>query len=269
MLATAKRASDVRAVAVAFSGGLDSSVIALLAKLAGAEVHLISVGLQGQDEIDSAKQAAEMLELPLSAQSYTIADVEKALPKVLWLMEEPDVMKVGVAIPFFWAADIASNLKHNVLLAGQGADELFGGYQRYLKDHATGGVKRLEEAMYHDVVMSYETNFQRDEPVCSFHKVDLRLPFVDSEVVRFSLGLPVSFKAESPQDRLRKKVLRQVARNLGIPSSIGERPKRAVQFSTGVDKALRVLARNEGLTQRSYIEKVFRQVYPNMGVQTP
>ena len=266
---TQKRVTGARAVAVAFSGGLDSSVVASLVKSAGVEVHLLCVGLEGQDEIDLARNAAGILELPFFVRTFTIVDVERTLSKVLWLVEEADVMKAGVAIPFFWVAETASNLKYDVLLAGQAADELFGGYQRYLTDYERGGVKKLEEFLYHDVVTSYETNFQRDEPVCAFHKVDLRLPFADSEVVRFSLSLPVSLKIESARDKLRKGILRQVAKNLGIPLSIAERPKKAVQFSSGVDKALKLLGRKKGFTQRSYIESVFKQVYPNSGVHKP
>jgi asparagine synthase (glutamine-hydrolysing) len=99
--------------------------------------------------------------------------------------------------------------------------------------------------------------------------VDLRLPFVDSDVVRFSLSVPASLKIESARDKLRKRILRQVARNLGIPLSIAERPKKAVQFSSGVDKALKLLANKKGFTQRSYIESVFKQIYPNSGVHRP
>lgn len=262
---TKRRVSDIEKAAVAFSGGLDSGIVAFLAKLAGVKVHLICVGLEGQSEIERAKQAAEILELPLSVQIYTAADVEKILPKTLWLIEEADVMKASVAIPFFWVAEVASKLNHNVLLAGQGADELFGGYQRYLTDYATGGLKKIKETLHRNTVMSYETNFQRDEPVCAYHKVELRLPFADSEVVNFALSLPVNLKIESPQDSLRKRVLREVARNLGIPSFISDRAKKAVQFSTGIDKALKLSAKNEGLTQRSYVENVFRQVYPSLG----
>lgn len=263
---TGKRVSDVKKIGVAFSGGLDSSVIAFLAKLAGVHVHLICVGLEGQRELESAKDAAETLELPLTQQTYSIGDVENVLPKVLWLIEEPDVMKAGVAIPFYWTAEVAAKLGFHVLLAGQGADELFGGYHRYLRECATGGDEKVREALFHDTAMSYETNFQRDEPVCTFHKVDLRLPFVDAEVMRFALSLPVNLNFESPDDKLRKRVLRQAAKNLGISASIADKPKRAVQFATGVDKALERLASEEDLTRRSYVDKVFRNVYPRLEV---
>jgi asparagine synthase (glutamine-hydrolysing) len=259
---TRDRVSDVDKVAVAFSGGLDSSIIAYLAKKNNVSVRLVSVGLEGQRENENAKRAAELLDLPLTLVTFTVANVESVLPKALWLIEEPDVMKAGVGVSFYWTAQIASKLRHHVLLAGQGADELFGGYQRYLTEYAKGGSQQVRQALYHDTVMSHETNFQRDEPVCAYHQVKLRLPFADTRVVRFALGLPINLKIESANDDLRKKVLRQVAKMCGLPSSITNKPKKAIQFATGVDKALRRLAKKEGLTPRAYVEEVFRQVLP-------
>ena len=261
---TKKRVSDVDRVAVAFSGGLDSSIVAVLAKMCGANVHLISVGLEGQPELRHAEAAAEALELPIHLQTYTMRDVGEVLPKVLWLMEESDVMKVGIAVPFYWTAETASRLGRNILLAGQGGDELFGGYQRYLKEYAQSGALGVQKAMYRDVASSYETNFQRDNQVCSFHKVELRLPFADLDVAHFSLGLPLSLKIDSTTDPLRKRVLRRMAQILGMPSFIVNKTKKAVQYTTGVDKGLRKLARVEGITLRSMLEEAFRRTYPSV-----
>jgi len=149
-------------------------------------------------------------------------------------------------------------------LAGQGADELFGGYHKYLNEYARGGVEAVEKSMFHDLVMSNETNFQRDNPVCTFHRVELRLPFIDHEVVRFALSLPVNLKIKSPEDSLRKRVLRSAAQDMGIPSFVTEKTKKAVQYTTGLDRALRELARRKGLTQRDYVKQVFEEIYPNV-----
>ena len=259
---TRKRVSDLKKVAVAFSGGLDSSIIAALAKICGFDVHLISVGLKGQAEVEYTEAVAERLDLPLHLETFTVDDVEHVLPKVLWLIEESNAVKVSIAIPFYWTARIASKMRCHVLLAGQGADELFGGYHRYLGTYAQFGVTAVQNAMYHDVASSYEKNFQRDTQVCSFHKVELRLPFVDREVVQFALGLPVSLKIKSTEDHLRKRVLRRVAQNLELPQFIVNKPKKAIQYTTGVNKTLKRLARKESLTLREYVKRVFQTVYP-------
>ncbi len=119
----------------------------------------------------------------------------------------------------------------------------------------------MQNALFHDAAFSYEKNFQRDSQICSFNGIELRLPFADSEVTRFAMSLPVNLKIESTSDFLRKKVLRQTAQDLGIPLTIANRAKKAVQYATGVDKALGKLARRKGLTTNEYVIDIFRKVY--------
>ncbi len=259
---TKNRVSDIQKVMVAFSGGLDSSVIAVLARHCGMNVNLVSVGLENQPEVSFAKSAAEALGLPLHLQTYTISDVERVLPKVLWIIEEPNIVKASIAIPFYWTAENASKLGFKILLAGHGGDEVFGGYQRYLKEYDQSGAAALQNIMYRDVANSYRTNLQRDNQVCSFHKVELRVPFLDRDVVHLSLSLPLNLKIESAEDWLRKRVLRQVAQNLGMPTFIATKTKKAIQYSSGVNKAIQKLARRRGLTPRKYVERFFQAVYP-------
>jgi asparagine synthase (glutamine-hydrolysing) len=259
--------SGLKEVAVAFSGGLDSSLVAVLTKKCNVIPHLISVGLEDHNELQYAKKAASVLNLPFYFQSYTEKDVEKVLPKVLWLIEEPNFVKASIAIPIYWSAELASKLGFKVLLAGQGSDELFGGYHKYLRDYTKAGVEGMRKTIYHDVVTSYETNFQRDEQVCTYHKVRLHLPFADFNLVNYGLLLPVNFKIRSPVDSLRKHILRKVAKKIGLPLFIVKRPKKAIQYSTGASQTLKKLAKKEKLTPRRYIKRVFRTVYPKVAVQ--
>ena len=259
-----KRLHDANKVGIAFSGGLDSSIIARIVQDSGVSTHLISVCLEGHSGALHAEKAAQALHIPITIQTYDAGDVEDTLPRVLWLIEEPDAMKASVAIPLFWSAQVASKLGRNVMFAGQGADELFGGYHRYLTLYKTKGLNEVAEVLRRDTLTSYDTNFQRDEPLCAYHKVDLCLPFADTSFVRYALSLPVTLKIQSADDLLRKSILRQLAKSLGVPAFIADRPKKAIQYETGVDKALRNLARAKGLTLHEYIQQVFNTVYPTL-----
>jgi asparagine synthase (glutamine-hydrolysing) len=259
-----ERVSGLSEIAVAFSGGLDSSIIAFLAKNSGANVHLIHVSLENQPETEQAKKAAEKLRLPIHVYLYDEEDVEKTLPKVLWLIEEPDPIKTSIGIPFYWTAEKVAEMGFKVMLAGQGADELFGGYQRYVHDYLTYGAETLRKTFFDDVLKMYETNFERDFKICNFHNVELRLPFVTYQIAKFATELPAEIKVEMKDNGLRKLVLRRVAENLGVPQFIAQKPKRAMQYATGVNKTLKKSARMKEMPMKEYVQETFQTVLKKM-----
>ena len=254
-----KRVFSVKKVAVAFSGGLDSSVIAFLAKKCGVEVQLIHVSLENQPETEEALKAAEELQLPIRVDLFKEADLEKVISKVVELIEEPDPIKASVGVPFYWTAEKTAKEGFKVLLAGQGADELFGGYQRYVSEYIAKGDEKVRHTMYGDVINIHESNIERDEKICSFHNLDLRLPFASFELIKFAMSLPTELKFERKADSLRKLVLRQAARNMGLSKSIAEKPKKAVQYSTGISNALKKIAKKQNQTIAEYINRLFKE----------
>jgi len=251
-------------VAVAFSGGLDSSIVAFLAKKFGGDVHLILVSLENQPEIECAKEAAEALKLPLHIHLYGKKSVEEVLPRVLWLIEEANPVKTSIGIPVFWTAEKASEMGFKVMLAGQGADELFGGYKRYLNDYVLYGEEFVQKTIFNDVTRMYEINFERDSKICNFHNVELRLPFATYQLAEFAASLPLQLKIESPKDMLRKTVLRKTAEDMGLPHFIVNKPKRAIQYATGVNKVIKKLAGKKGFSTQEYLQKMFQTVFEGM-----
>jgi asparagine synthase (glutamine-hydrolysing) len=261
---TMRMTRAAKEVAVAFSGGLDSSLVAFLAQECGAKVHLIHVGLENMPEIKHAEDAAKALGMEIQIKTYSVDSVEAVLPKVLWLIEETNVVNASIAIPLYWASEVAASVGLKVMMAGQGADELFGGYGKYRRTYSEKGARALRKELFGDVAKCYATNFQRDNQTCMYHNVELRLPFTNLEVVNFALSLPLKLKILSPTDRLGKRVLRKVAEDFGLPEFIANRAKKAVQYSSGVDKALRKLARGENLNPYEYCRKVSRNLFPDV-----
>ena len=254
-----RRVQGEKEVAVAFSGGLDSSVVAFFAKKCGANVSLIHVSLENQPETEAAQKAAIELDLPLCAYLFKEADVEAVVPRVVELVEEPDPVKVSIGVPFYFAAQKTKEAGFRVLLAGQGADELFGGYQRYVNEYVLSGDEQVRKTMFHDVVNIHESNVERDEKICGFHDVELRLPFAQMQLAEFALSLPTKLKFEKNPDSLRKLVLRKAAKNMGLSAQITGRPKKAVQYSTGTSNALKRIAKKRKLTVAEYIEELFQE----------
>jgi asparagine synthase (glutamine-hydrolysing) len=260
-----ERVKGSKKVAVAFSGGIDSSIIAFLAKNLGADVNMVYVSLENQPETEYAEKAAEELELPIHTYICSQKDVERVLPKVLWLVEEPDPVKISIGIPFFWAAEKTAKMNLEVLLAGQGADELFCGYRRYVNHYLQFGREKTRNIAFRDVCEMYKANFERDYKVCDFHNVELRLPFAAYQIMQLATELPLELKIERKDEGLRKLVLRRVAENIGLPRSVVEKPKKAIQYATGVSKVLRELAEREGLSIRDYLQRMFRAVFGEIG----
>jgi asparagine synthase (glutamine-hydrolysing) len=260
-LSTKERVRGLSKVAVAFSGGLDSSLIAWLAKGAGVKVHLIHVSLENQPETEQAEQAASLLDMPFHKYLHTEGDVEQTLPKVLLAIEDHNPVMACIGVPMFWAAKRAAELGFKVLFAGQGADEYFGGYRRYLNLYKRFGEDAAEKALTHDILTMYEKNFERDSKICTFNNLELRLPFASYPIAEFTFNLPLRLKIESPNDSLRKAVLRKAAEKFGLPPQIVKKPKKAVQYATGVAKAVRRLAKRDGLTTKQFLQKIFSEAF--------
>ncbi len=257
-----ERVHGLKKVAVAFSGGLDSSLIAFLAGKHARQVHLIHVSLENRPEIEFAQRAAEALHLPLHLHIAKKDEVEETALATLRLIEEPDVMKVSVGVPFYWMAKQTSRMEIPVVLAGQGADELFGGYKRYVDEFLRNGT-RVERLMRNDIVNMFQTNFDRDFKICSNFGLELRLPFASYELVRFAMSMPVALKISS-DGISRKLILMKVAEELGLDPFIANKAKKAIQYSTGVAEQISKLAQHRHLTNRAYLDLVYGSVFGKM-----
>jgi asparagine synthase (glutamine-hydrolysing) len=254
-----RRVQGLKEIAVAFSGGLDSSVVAFLASKCGVKVNLLHVSLENQVETEEAIIAADELNLPLVVDLFKDSDVETTLPKVVELIEEPDPIKASIGLPFYWAAEKAAEAGFKVMLAGQGADELFGGYQRYVNQCCKEGSEKARKTMFNDVVKIHESNLERDLKITGFHNVELRLPFASFDLAEFALSLPLECKIENKVNTLRKLALRKMALDAGVPPSIAQKPKKAVQYSTGINDAIKRIAKSHEKTVNEYINELFQQ----------
>ncbi len=232
-----KRVKGLEEVGLVFSGGVDSTLLACLLKDMEINTTLYTVGTPNSPDLSYAQRGAELLDLKLKTFIVDENVVKSTLKPVLTAIEEFNVMKIGVGMPLYLAAQLACKDGIKVVLTGQGADELFGGYHRYLQYYSRS-LELTQEHLKKDVERSYEVNLQRDDAVTMAHGVELRVPYLDREVIKVAMDIPIKYKIKDEKDNLRKNILRELALDRGVPPFIAHRPKKAAQYGSGIHKIL-------------------------------
>ena len=248
MLDYSIRLRSPKNVGVLFSGGLDSSILALLASKY-SNVILYTAGAEGSPDLEWARKVSEKLGLKLREFVFDLDDVENAVGNVIFAIEENNAMNLAIGIPLYFATKLAYRDRIKVLLSGQGADELFGGYYKYLRDPSL---------MYRDIFNLSERNLARDDKVAMFNSVEGRFPFLDLNIIRIALRTPVWYKIN---DNTRKYLLRRVALRLGLPEEVALREKKACQYGTSSQKLLKKIAKKYGMSMSSYTQLAFKKVF--------
>ncbi len=242
-----------------FSGGIDSLLIARVLQNLGKDFTCYTAAAQ-EDSPDllSAKTVAEKLGLKLRYKIITKEETKTYLKKIVPLIEDSNVIKVGVALPLFIACEMAKKEGNKVIFSGSGADEIFGGYNR----HKTGDLKKLNEDCYSDLLRIYEKNCYRDDVITMHNNLELRVPFLDKELVAFALNIPPEMKIKDGEE---KYILRKLALSLGIPKAFAERKKKAAQYGSGFDQVLEKLAKEEKKSKSAYLEQFYQKKNVRLG----
>lgn len=241
--------------AITFSGGIDSALIGAMAP----DTPLLTVGFPGSFDVIAARAAVRCLGADQRHVVYEVSekDVEEALPGVIYAIESADPMKVAIALPLYILSAKARQDGYKVLLSGQGSDELFAGYARYEAGYRDG---RLQEMLDFDQRHLSEVNLERDDAAAMASGIELRVPYLDLDVIGLARQLDPSLKLHgNGKDYIRKYVLRKVAEKY-FPPEVASAPKKAIQYGTGIQKALERLAKNHGKDLRGYLETLYKVV---------
>jgi asparagine synthase (glutamine-hydrolysing) len=230
--------SDGGRIAILFSGGLDSSLLARFFEDRYVDGVLYSVAMEGSHDFRHLRKAASFFKYELVFRTLIYQELTDYARKTIAASGSCKPLDVAIGIPLYAACEEAKKGGCETVIVGQGADELFAGYHRYLAMERN----ELEEALVRDLEKLVTTDIKRDVAIAEANSLQLRAPYLDEDFVKIAKTVPAEMKIKGG---VRKFILRELSRRKKLPSRLYNREKKAVQYSTGVDKALRKIAKAE------------------------
>ena len=226
---------------VLLSGGLDSSITAALAaKHAEMRVedheekpawwprlHSFAIGLEGSPDLAAAQKAADHIGTVHHGFTFTIQEGLDALEEVIYHLETYDVTTIRAATPMFLIARKIRAMGIKMVLSGEGADEIFGGYLYF---HKAPNARAFHEETVRKLSRLHSYDCLRANKSMSAWGVEARVPFLDKEFLDVAMSINPADKMITG-DRIEKQILREAFSHL-LPESIAWRQKE--QFSDGV-----------------------------------
>ena len=226
---------------VLLSGGLDSSIISAIAQKFAARrvedggqtgawwprLHSFAVGLKGAPDLEKARLVAEHIGTVHHEINYTIQEGLDALRDVIYFTETYDVTTVRASTPMYLLARVIKSMGIKMVLSGEGADEIFGGYLYF---HKAPSARAFHEETVRKLGKLHWYDCLRANKSLSASGVEGRVPFLDRDFLDIAMRLNPKAKM-CPGQEIEKKILRQAFADL-LPEEIAWRQKE--QFSDGV-----------------------------------
>ena len=226
---------------VLLSGGLDSSIISAVAerysenrieddgksKAWWPRLHSFAVGLKGAPDLEKARLVAEHIGTVHHEINYTIQEGLDAIRDVIYFIETYDVTTVRASTPMYLLARVIKSMGIKMVLSGEGADEIFGGYLYF---HKAPSAKEFHDETVRKLSKLYMYDCLRANKSLSAWGVEGRVPMLDKEFLDIAMRLNPKAKM-CPGQTIEKRILREAFQDM-LPEEIAWRQKE--QFSDGV-----------------------------------
>ena len=226
---------------VLLSGGLDSSVISAIAEKFSERriedddkerawwprLHSFAVGLKGAPDLAKAKLVADYIGTVHHEINYTIQEGLDAIRDVIYFIETYDVTTVRASTPMYLLARVIKSMGIKMVLSGEGADEIFGGYLYF---HKAPSPKAFHEETVRKLSKLYMYDCLRANKSLSAWGVEGRVPFLDKELLDVAMRTNPEAKM-CPGKTIEKRIVREAFANM-LPDEVAWRQKE--QFSDGV-----------------------------------
>ena len=223
-------------IGVAFSGGVDSTLLAKLVKDMGYDVHLLTIGFQDSHDINFAKEVNQLLNFPHSISEIDPEKFKGVSQKINQIIKSDNLSWNENSIAFHYVAELAQKNELKTVATANGIDELFCGYNSYRE-----AIEKGEDEV---TKMMDEKLKNEGEMMVAINKVTVEFggkmvqPFLSPSFVDYSKKILVSEKIHGPDDMQRKHSIRELAMDYGVPEIAAQKQKKALQYGSQIHKSL-------------------------------
>ena len=277
-----KRLMSDRPVGCLLSGGLDSSLVSSIVSMSYEDkknLHTFSIGLQNSPDLDNAEIVSKYLGTTHHRVELKVEDFIAAIPEVIKTIETYDITTIRASVPnYLLAKYISENTDIVVILSGEGADEILGGYLYF---HYAPSEEEFQEETHRRVRLLHQFDVLRCDRTTATHGLEVRVPFLDKEFINYVLSLNPALKI-SNNKRIEKWILRKAFEGF-LPEKILWRQKDAFSDAVGytwVSKIKEISKNNISLERYEnrkelyphntpdteeafYYREIFEEYYPN------
>ena len=223
-------------IGVAFSGGVDSTLLAKLVKDMGYDIHLLTIGFQDSHDINFAKEVNQILNFPHSISEIDPEKFKEVSQKINQTIKSDNLSWNENSIAFYYVAELAQKNGLRTVVTANGIDELFCGYNSYREAIEKGEdevVKMMNDKLKNEKEMMVAIN-----AVTAEFGVTMIQPFLLPNFIEYAKKIPVSEKIHGQDDMQRKHPIRELAMDYGVPEVAAQKQKKALQYGSQIHKSL-------------------------------
>ena len=232
--AVTETVNEESSLAVAFSGGIDSSLLAQLCNDIGIKVTLLTVGFPGSQDIEFSKVIATRLGLPHKLLELKKNDFHNKQRYVWQKLGSGNISHIENCIAFFYLGMLARQNGLRLILTANGCDELFCGYDRFRSIYKYGNARIMQ--LIHEKIENEIILMKAVESITTEFGIKTKHPFLSEKFISVALEISIDNKIKGCDDFIRKHILREVAVMIGVPHEAAEKPKKALQYGSLIHK---------------------------------